>query len=646
MDCRGISMRSFLIVAMLTAAGFFLAFSVSSDDDPGRLRGAAKRNHERRTERGILKEKDLKIPTRDGSYLLADVYRPIQEGEYPVIMRLGPYGKASLAGCICSERDEWLHEWIEDRYERGKMPKAIMPVENHETLNTSQWVPEGYIIIKVDSRGSCNTPGVFDVLSEQEAQDYYDAIEWAADQPWSNGNVGLFGVSYYAMNQWLVAGLQPPSLKAIVPWEGGADILRDTLTHGGIANEAFITMWWAMTSSNYCGEKEVHDWEPTLQTMKHNPFYIPELVEPASAQFDKIKVPFLSGMGQDLHVLHLRGNSEAFIHAASKHKKLRINHANHFNGFTKGENHRDIMRFYDYWLKGIENGVMDEPPVKMAIRTGANEEDFYWRYANEWPVENTNYYRYYLNASPSSWEGDGKRSDFMRLVETPPAAEREVTYSAEVKVPEPRTEPLKTRMLSMSHIGSLMLGGILGEKEGDPCWSYGVSFISEPLTEDIVIAGYSKLVMYVSSTSYDMDIYAYLRVMDENNEEVHYAIPSMHGIEVAVQVGHLKVSHRKEDPLQSTEYRPYHTHLEEDYQPLEAGEVVEVTVEFWPGTAHIKAGHRIRLDVQPWDGCGVSAMSRHLYNEKYHKGVDNSIYTGPIHGSYLQLPLIPLKETR
>ena len=114
---------------------------------------------------------------------------------------------------------------------------------NWETVNPLWWVPRGYASVRVDGRGSGKSPGQCEPWSFAELVDFYDAIEWAAAQPWCNGNVGLSGISYFAINQWFVANHQPPSLKAIIPWEGFADIYRDALFHGGILC-VFMTNWF------------------------------------------------------------------------------------------------------------------------------------------------------------------------------------------------------------------------------------------------------------------------------------------------------------------------------------------------------------------------------------------------------------------
>jgi hypothetical protein len=255
---------------------------------------------------------------------------------------------------------------------------------------------------------------------------------------------------------------------------------------------------------------------------------------------------------------------------------------------------------------------MKEPPVRMMVRSGWT--GYYWQYENEWPIARTNYTKFYLDAIPSSFSGNEKRKEYLRLGPDVPASEAKTTYSADAKF------------------------GV------DAPWSYGVSFVTEPLKEDTLIAGYIKAVFWVSSSAHDMQIHTYVRVMDENNQEVSYATgnPGMNRL-YPVGQGALKVSHRKLDPAKSTVYRPYHTHLKADYQPLAPGEIVEAQVELWPTTALIRKGWRVRLDVQPATGEGFMAPLIDPQDNKYQAGASNTIYTGPQHPSYVQLPVVPAK---
>ena len=174
-------------------------------------------------EYGVIFEQDVAIPVRDGTVLRADVYRPdAAEGErFPVLMSLSPYQKAL------------------DRI----LPHEA-PFTHVERPEPDWWTARGYVLVFVDTRGTGTSPGQSDLLSMQEARDYYDAIEWSAVQPWSTGKTGLVGVSYYAITQWNVASLKPPSLTAIMPWEGWSDTYRDSVFHGGVFNQGFYGRWW------------------------------------------------------------------------------------------------------------------------------------------------------------------------------------------------------------------------------------------------------------------------------------------------------------------------------------------------------------------------------------------------------------------
>ncbi len=581
------------------------------------LRTAAQaRNHMRRTLYGIQKTTDARIPMRDGPSLLADIYRPIDEGRYPVIVGVGVYGKAPYRGCICNNEDLLAKEITEDQYFEGNPDNH--PYENHETADAAFWVPNGYAVVKIDARGVCNSPGTLHPYSRQEAEDFYDSIEWAAKQAWANGNAGTWGASYFGVNQFSVAQLQPPSLKAMVSTGGDSDQYRDILFSGGIYNEQYRNNWFTRSVlPNRCLNQPYVD---ILDVFRKNPFddrsvygtFEDGATGQMSATLKKVVVPFRSEAPLE-HTghIHVRGASESYIGSASEHKQLTLITGNFIAGWMYSkEALAGHLAFFDHWLKGKQNGVTNEPKVRMMVRTGGG--GWFWQSENEWPVARTKYEKYYLDATPSAWSGDGKRNDFLKLSTTAPAAEVARTYSADVKV------------------------GV------DPCWASGASFVTEPLTEDTLLAGYIKLGLWASSTSSDMDIFASVRVIDEKNEEVAYGLSPTVG-DYPVGLGWLKVSHRKLDKEKSTIYRPYHTHLKADYAPLTSSkEVVEVEVELWPMTALIKKGHRIRLDVQPADGC--SHGNRKAYDATYHRGASNTIYTGPGHPSYLQLPIISPKQ--
>ena len=576
---------------------------------------AQARNHLRRTLLGIQKMTDVKIPMRDGAYVLGDIYRPIDAGKYPAIVGVGAYGKAPFRGCVCNTGDLLEKEITEDKFFEGNPDNH--PYENHETADASYWVPNGYAVVKIDERGVCNTPGVMHPYNPQEAEDFDDAIEWTAKREWANGNVGTWGASLFGVNQFSVAQLQPPSLKAMVATGGDSDQYRDILFHGGIYNEQYRENWFKNSVvPNRCLDQKYVD---ILDIFHKNQFDDPAIYgtyedKPTgqmSSNMKKVTVPFKSEapLEHPGHI-HVRGSAESYMNAASKEKQLSLITGDFIAGWMYSkEALPGYLAFFDHYLKGAPADAK-EPRVKMMIRTGGG--GWFWQTASDWPVPGTNYVKYYLDGGSSSWPGDGKRSDFGKLSTTALAAETTRTYSAEVNV------------------------------GADACWGSGVSFVTEPLTSDTMLAGYIKLATWVSSTSSDMDIVASVRVMNANNEEVTYALQPNDGYYPA-GLGWLKVSHRKLDEKRSTIFRPYHTHLKADYAPLKSpSDIVPVEVEFWPMTALIKKGQRIRLDVQPADGC--SHGNRGAYDASYHKGASNTIYSGPSHQSYLQLPVISAKQ--
>ncbi len=582
--------------------------------------GASARNELRRNIRGIIKLTDVEIPLRDGSYVCADVFRPADAGEYPVVMNKGFYGKSFDHGCICDDQTALQKERLEDRYFSGN-PDGLQ-YENHESVDSAVWVPNGYVCIRVDSRGVGKSPGLQSPFSVQQAEDYYDAIEWAATQPWSNGNVGLWGMSYLAITQHTVASLQPPHLKAMIAIGTDADLYNEAFYGGGLFGEGFWS-WWrmAMAGHNYCGERQETDWmarvlatpfnDPAQYGHRGSIFMRPELA--------KATAPVWIVGPQTGVVIHQLGSSETFVGSTgAEAKKFDFVDAWFPHSYQQSTT-TEHLQFFDHWLKGADNGVMDGAPVRVQVRTGNGGH--YVSEEAEWPIARTEYRRWYLDANPSGWTGDGRRDDILRITPKPPTTKASTRYDAHLDIGQP----------SMSPVGPI---------GGTPRWSTGVSFVSEPLSEDLVLAGYMKAGLWVSSTSNDMDVFVSLRVLDQHDREIRYEslVPPVDPTNIH-PVGHglLKVSHRKLDEARSTGYWPVHTHTEADYRPLRPGEIVAVEVGLNPSTALIPAGCRLRIDIQPYSAPGVPARA---YDPSYHLGATNTIHTGPDHPSYLQLPIV------
>jgi len=552
----------------------------------------------------LIVEKDVAVPLRDGAILYADVYRPDGGTErFPAIMNIGPYQKDKL--------------WIPP----DDLEEKANPYLAWETANPMWWCPRGYACVRVDARGSGKSPGRSDPSSYQEAVDFYDAIEWIARRDWCSGNIGTLGISYHANCQWRVANLQPPSLKAIIPWEGRADLYRDQTFHGGIFAMGFLHTWIATNMAHHLmgrprtANPDAFNNNMLWEWASHN--LDSEFWRMRSAQWDKITVPLYSvgnwtGVG-----LHLRGNTEGFMNAASKSKKLRIHTGTHFHPFHTEEGRLDQLRFFDHWLKGIDTGIMDEPPVKLQIRTGGGLKEYKFRFENEWPIARTRWTRMYLKAEQPEQNHDGSPEG--ALLSNPVTDETAITYLA--------SPP--------SHAGTASAApsvnaGSIGRT--------GASFITAPLREDTEITGPMALVLWVSSSSEDMDIFATIRNIGPDGEDI-WEVGQQGFDQVPVAKGWLRAAHRKLDPNKSVPYRPYHTHDERQW--LKPGEVVECQVEIWPSCMVFKQGHRIRLDIQPRDGVGASVY-RH-YPADYNIGARNTIHTGGERQCYLLLPVIPPK---
>ncbi len=311
--------------------------------------------------------------------------------------------------------------------------------------------------------------------------------------------------------------------------------------------------------------------------------------------------------------LHLRGNTEAFMRSASKHKKLRIQTGSHVHPFYREEARQDQMRFFDYWLKGIDNGVMDEPPVKLAIRHGADEVE--WRNEHEWPLKRTQWTKLYFDLSPPA---PGAPENSAALVAENPKEAHSRSYV---------TSMLGTMGSSSAASSQVMGGG--GIRPG-----MGIALETPPLPADLEVTGPLAASFWVSSASEDMDLFLTLRNFDADGNEIMET--GQQGSPVPVAKGWLRVSHRELDPDLTLPYRPYHKHQRRLY--LRPGEIVKVDVEIWPTSMVFRQGHRIRLDVQPRDGIGSQGYMH--YHADYNTGT-NTVHAGGQYESYLLLPVIP-----
>ena len=259
--------------------------------------------------------------------LRADVFRPVKDGRYPVILSYGPYAKG------LAFQDGYPSAWQRMAEKHPDVTAGSSNLyQSWEVVDPEKWVPHDYACVRVNSRGAGCSPGVIDHFSPRETKDFYECIEWAGVQPWSNGKVGLNGISYYGINQWHVASLEPPHLAAMCIWEGAADWYRDMTHHGGILC-TFWENWYDMQVKTVqygagergkrsrvhgelvCGPETLSEAELAKNRSDFGGDIVAHPLDDAyhrarSPVWSKVKVPFLSTANWGGQPLHPRGNFE------------------------------------------------------------------------------------------------------------------------------------------------------------------------------------------------------------------------------------------------------------------------------------------------------------------------------------------------
>jgi predicted acyl esterase len=568
---------------------------------------------------GMRIEWDAPIAMDDGVVLRADVFRPVAEGRYPVILSYGPYAK----GLAFQEgyKSAWLRltQAFPD-FAEGSSNKY----QNWELVDPEKWVPDGYAIVRVDSRGAGRSPGHLDVWSPREAKDLHDCVEWAGTQPWSNGKVGINGISYYAMNQWHVAPLRPSHLAALCIWEGSSDYYRELARHGGILCD-FLTSWSQRQVTNVQygvgerGPKSPVTGEPVAgpETLSEAQLaanradvagealarrLIDDYYRARTPDFGKIDVPILSAANWGGQGLHPRGNFEGYLAAGSEQKWLEVHGDTHFSHFYSSYGAGLQRRFFGHFLKGESTGWEQQPKVSLNIRRPG--EKFALRAENEWPLARTQWTKFYLDPANRSL---GK------------------------------AQPKGTATLPY-------------ETAAD-----GVTFLTPPMTADLEITGPIAAKLFVSSDTRDADLFLVLRVFDPAGKEVVFI--GSNDPRTPVGLGWLRASHRKLDPQRTLPYRPWHTHDEE--QPLTPGIPVELDIEIWPTCIVVPPGYRIGLTVRgkdyEYDGTdaalphatyAMKGVGPFTHTDPHDRPPDifggmNALHFGADRAPYLLLPVIP-----
>jgi uncharacterized protein len=573
---------------------------------------------------GMKIEWDVPIVMDDGIVLRADVFRPVSEGRYPVLLTYGPYAKG------LAFQDGYPDAWETMAREHPDVPAGSTNLyQNWEVVDPEKWVPHGYVCVRVDSRGCGRSPGYVDPFSPRETKDFVACIAWAGEKPWSTGKVGLNGISYYAINQWQVASQQPPHLAAMCVWEGAAEWYRDTSHHGGIYC-TFWANWYDMqvktvqhglgtrgplsraTGDLVCGPETLSETELAANRCNFGADLLAHPLDDGyskdrSPDWSKVTVPFLSAANWGGQGLHPRGNFEGFVRAASPQKWLESHGIEHWTHFYTDYG-RDLQkRFFDYFLKGEKNGWDRQPQVLLQVR---HLDRFEERAENEWPLARTQWTKFYFDFPNGA------------LTSTLPAS------------------------------AASEFAGVSFDAMGD-----GITLMTPPLAVETEITGPSAMKIFSSSSTEDADIFAVLRVFSSDMKEVVFqgAIDP----HTPIGQGWLRASHRKLDAAISTPWRPYHTH--DECQPLKPGVAVELDVEIWPTSIVVPAGHRIALSIRGKDyehacrggklsnfknelrGCGPFLHDDPMDRPAGIFSGKTTLYCGKSQLPYLLLPIIPKK---
>ncbi len=562
---------------------------------------------------------DVPVAMDDGAVLRCDVFRPREAGKYPVILSYGPYAKG------LSFQQGYKSQW-------ARLIKAAPEVlegssnkyQNWELIDPERWVPDGYVCVRIDSRGAGRSPGHLDVWSPREAQDLYCCVEWAGTQPWSNGRVGINGISYYAMNQWQVGALVPPHLAALCIWEGASDYYRELARHGGILSD-FLASWYprqvasvqhgvgehgarsAVTGELVAGPDTLSD-----EQMAQNRADVPgkakrrrlldDYYAARTPAFENISAPLLSAANWGGMGLHTRGNFEGWLRAGSSKKWLEVHGDTHFTHFYSRYGEALQKRFFGHFLKGVDTGWENQPRVSLNIRHPG--EKYELRAEREWPLARTQWTKYFLQPEDMALRLDPARS--------------ETTLSYDTT--------------------------------GD-----GLTFRTAPLVDAIEVTGPVAAKLWVSSPTADADLFLVLHVFDPAGKEVTFI--GSNDPRVPVGLGWLRASHRKLDARRSLPYRPWHTHDEE--WPLTPGKPVDVDIEIWPISIVVPPGHCIALTVRGRDYEHDGSDAGLPYAPYPMKGVGpfthcdaddrpasifacrNSLHFGAGRSPYILLPVIP-----
>ncbi len=329
-------------------------------------------------EPGILCEQDVAVKMRDGITLYADIYRPADQKDIPVIVCWGPFGKRP---------GDMPTEW----QVMGVPPGTVSKMTKFEAADPGFWCREGYAVANVDPRGIGHSEGDANFFGTQDGRDGHDFIEWVATQHWCNGKVTLFGNSGVAMVQWRIAAEQPPHLVCIAPWEATGDFYRESQFDGGIQGYFSDTILQALAGNGYVDD--------TVAMADKYPF-MNAYWEDKIPNWEKIKIPVYTTVCWN-H-FHERGSLDGFRRIRSVKKWLRAHREFEWPDTYSPAGLEDLKRFYDRYCKDKRNGWELTPRVRLDIMDAYEYDIQTLRPEKEFPLARTQYKKLYLNAGMGS----------------------------------------------------------------------------------------------------------------------------------------------------------------------------------------------------------------------------------------------------
>ena len=515
----------------------------------------------------MIFERDVVITLRDGICIFADVIRPAAGDAVPAIVAYSPYGKH-----IHSLHLPW---GVDD----GK----LSGLQKQEGPDPGFWVPNGYAVVNPDTKGVFYSFGDNVSFGTEEAEQGYDIIEWTAAQPWCNGKVAMAGNSYLAVSQFLTASLNPPHLAAIAPWEGFNDVYRQTSLKGGIPDFGF--------QKRVDSEKEGFSWYENTAAMAEKYPCMNAYWEDKRITLERITVPAYI-VGSYISKFHTYGTLESYGRIASKDKWMRVHNTHEWA--DQYEYQEDLKKFFDYFLKGIQNGWEQTPRVRMSVLDPGGT-DIVNRPETSYPPEGVQLQNLYLDNEHGLLTEDKPGNVFRREYCT-----------------DNRTDQL----------------------------IYEIVF-----DEEIETNGYFGAHLWVETEDNDdLDLFVYALKADRDDNlrpPVVYGAPNsgFEGVEQFTPCGRLRASFREIDAEKSTEDKPFQTfRIQEKLTP---GIPVKVDIALWPIGMRYHPGEKLKFIVS-----GFEMNKEEWPDLKPAESVNRGkafIYTGGDKASYITVPFQKVK---